>query len=134
MDDCAVFGIGAIALVPLLFVYVLQRSVPRNVGRQHGGGLAGTGPIWGYPPLDDEPREPGHMPVEPSGTPVGPEVRLEAGSSVLANRQGAWWRAKVIALEPGDRVRIHYVGWDASWDESVPRSALQIDVGKPRLG
>jgi hypothetical protein len=75
------------------------------------------------PPLPAE-----AFPVEPSGIPVRPDTRLEVGSAVLASWQGCWWRAEVIGLEPGQRVKIHYLGWDNMWDESVPRSALQMDL------
>jgi hypothetical protein len=34
-------------------------------------------------------------------------------------------RAQVVSVEPDGKVRIHYEGWDARWDETVPRSRLQ---------
>jgi hypothetical protein len=75
------------------------------------------------------PRSAAGFPVEPSGVPVEPETHLEAGWTVLAFSQGRWWRAEVIALERGERVRIHYIGWDPTWDETVPQSELQVDLG-----
>ena len=75
------------------------------------------------------PRSPAGLPVEPSGVPVEPETPLEIGSTVLAFSQGQWWRAEVIGLEGEERVRIHFPGWDPSWDETVPRSDLQVDLG-----
>jgi len=65
-------------------------------------------------------------PVEPSGLPVTPETQLAIGSIVLVPAQGCWWRAEVIAFEGPDHVRVRYPGWDAKWEEAVPRSDLQI--------
>jgi len=75
------------------------------------------------PPLSAE-----ALPVEPSGIAVEPETRLEVGAAVLANWNGVWWRAQVIGLERDGRVRIHYAGWDSSWDETVSRGNLQMDI------
>jgi hypothetical protein len=69
------------------------------------------------------------FPVEPSGIPVEVETPLEVGSTVLAFSQGRWWRAQVTALEGEECVRLHYPGWDSYWDESRPRSELQVDFG-----
>jgi hypothetical protein len=75
------------------------------------------------------PLSPAGFPVEPSGIPIEPETHLEVGSTVLAFSQGRWWRAEVTALEGDEHVCLHYPGWDQIWDESVPRSALQVDLG-----
>ncbi|MCI0464571.1 MAG: hypothetical protein L0Z62_47175 [Gemmataceae bacterium] len=84
----------------------------------------GSLPLSGLPPLPAE-----AFPVEPSGIPVGPDTRLEVGSTVLAEWYGSWWRAEVVALEPGERVRVRYRGWEGVWeDESLPRAALQMDL------
>jgi hypothetical protein len=77
-----------------------------------------------FPSAVDFPQSEEGCPVEPSEVPVGPETRLDVGSRVLAFEQGRWWRAEVIGLEPGGRVRIHFQGWDAV----VPREALQVDL------
>src|SRR5207247_3573610 len=60
-----------------------------------------------------------------------PDTPLEPGSRVLACSQGLWRRARVIALENDDRVRLNYVGWDPSWEESHRRSQLQLDADLP---
>jgi hypothetical protein len=69
------------------------------------------------------------FPVDPTGIPVEPETPLDVGSTVLAFSQGRWWRAEVIALEGDEHVRLHYPGWDRAWDESKPRTELQVDLG-----
>jgi hypothetical protein len=75
------------------------------------------------------PQSPAGFPVEPSGVPIELETHLEVGSTVLAFSHGRWWRAEVTALEREEHVRIHYPGWDATWDETKPRSALEVDLG-----
>src|SRR5262249_4273713 len=67
--------------------------------------------------------------VDPAGVAVGAEIALLPGTPVLASRQGSWWRANVIEIEPDNRVRVRFVGWDESWDECLPRDALQFAPG-----
>ena len=59
-------------------------------------------------------------------TPVTDSTELNVGDAVQANWHGSWWPAEVVALEEGGQVRIHYSGWDASWDETVDRSRLAL--------
>ena len=79
-----------------------------------------------FPPLPSLPPE--AFPVEPSGIAVEPETHLEVGTAVLASWNGVWWHAQVMGLERDGRVRIHYVGWDSSWDATVSRDELQMDI------
>lgn len=67
-------------------------------------------------------------PVEPAGIAVGSET-LVPGTPVLASRHGSWWRAHVIEGEQDHGVRVRFVGWDESWDQCLPRDALQLDPG-----
>ena len=78
---------------------------------------------FNLPPLPAE-----ALPVEPSGIPISLETRLQIGTAVLANWNEIWWRAKVVGLEGSGRVRIHYIGWDSAWDETVSRENLQVDI------
>jgi hypothetical protein len=80
-------------------------------------------------PREAAPLSAAGYPVEPSGIPVEPETPLEIGSAVLAFAQGRWWRAEVTALEGEECVRIHYMAWEPTCDETVPRSKLQVDLG-----
>jgi hypothetical protein len=82
-------------------------------------------PFPSLPPLPPE-----AFPVDPSGIAVEPETRLEVGSMVLANWGGVWWNAEVLGLERDGGVRIHYAGWDSSWDATLPRKQLQIDISR----
>ena len=103
---------------------------------EQGGGYARVGPVsWGPSPvpLGTEllvPESPEARPVPPSGVPVGPDTPLKPGETVLAPDQGRWWRADVVALEDGGRVKVHFRGWAANWDQSFPRAQLQADVRK----
>ncbi|MCI0680847.1 MAG: hypothetical protein L0Y71_01985 [Gemmataceae bacterium] len=72
-------------------------------------------------------ESPAGVPVAPTGVWVQPDTPLEPGSLVLACSQGHWWRARVLALEDRDRVRVNFVGWDPRWEESHRRSQLQLD-------
>jgi hypothetical protein len=95
-------------------------------------GGAGYPSSWSPAPVPSRtplelPPSPEARPVKPSGIPVGPDTPLKAGGTVLAPDQGLWWRAEVVGLEDGGRVRVHYRGWDARWDRSVPRAELQVD-------
>ncbi|CAN0082146.1 unnamed protein product, partial [Phaeothamnion confervicola] len=37
----------------------------------------------------------------------------------------AWWLAEVVQKGPNGQYRVHYPGWEARWDEWVPRSRLR---------
>ncbi|CAE7859226.1 Edem3, partial [Symbiodinium sp. KB8] len=36
------------------------------------------------------------------------------------------WRPGIIQAVQGDDVKVHYLGWDASWDETLPRSSERL--------
>ena len=96
-----------------------------------GFAIAGVGTLLSYLPRGRGnsvyPNSPEGNPVSPTGIWVTPETPLAAGSKVLAQSQGHWWRARVIAIESDDRVRVNYFGWDPNWVESHRRSQLQLD-------
>jgi hypothetical protein len=81
-------------------------------------------------PMFEAPASSEGIPVEPSGIAIEPETPLDVGSVVLSYSQGRWWRAEVVALEENEMVRIHFPGWDVTWDASVPRGELQVDLGE----
>lgn len=81
------------------------------------------------PPESGPPLFPEGRPVEPSGIPIEPEARLERGDRVLASSQGLWWQAEVRTLGSDDWVAVHFLGWDSTWDEVLPRERLQVDLG-----
>jgi hypothetical protein len=81
-----------------------------------------TQPMFAYP------QSSAGFPVEPSGVHLDPETPLDIGAIVLAYSQGRWWRAEVVALDGEDTVTIHYPGWDSTWDVTVPKTELQVDL------
>lgn len=87
-----------------------------------------SGAVMNGMPIMEFPANAEGEPVEPSGVSFQPETPLEVGTRVLAFSMDRWWRADVIALEGDDMVRIHYPGWDSSWDVTVPKTELQVDL------
>lgn len=64
--------------------------------------------------------------VEPTGQTVGADTKLLTGMLVLVEYNQTWYAADVLAVNADGTVRIHYRGWEATWDETVPRSRLQL--------
>jgi hypothetical protein len=58
--------------------------------------------------------------------PVRAETQLRVGDRVQGEWYGYWWEAEVLAVRDDGKVRVHWTGWDKSWDETVPRSRLRI--------
>ena len=81
-------------------------------------------------PMFTMPLSAAGAPVEPSGIPYEPETPLEVGTIVLAFSQEQWWRAEVLGIDADGMVRIHFPGWDSSWDTSVPKTELQVYLGE----
>lgn len=65
--------------------------------------------------------------------PVTTSTPLRVGDKVRAEWAGFWWEAEVSELHRDGRVKIHYAGWDDSWDESVPRGRLRLHTPESRL-
>jgi hypothetical protein len=109
--------------------YFLFDALEDYYARAHAAAaLAPLSPPNGGMPEIEWPQSDEGNPVEPSGVQVQPETPLEVGTIVLSFSQGRWWRAEVIGLEGDDQVRIHYPGWDAKWDVTVPKTELQVDL------
>ena len=51
---------------------------------------------------------------------------VAVGDAVSVDYRGAWYAATVLAVQPDGRLRIHYDGWDASWDEDVVPSRVKL--------
>jgi hypothetical protein len=63
--------------------------------------------------------------------PVNEQTRLNPGDQVRVEWGGKWWAGEVLSLQANGQVRIHYSGWDSSWDETVPRSRLCLPPSGP---
>jgi hypothetical protein len=79
--------------------------------------------IGGVPRPD---LSPDTNPVQPTGIPVRADTELVPGDPVLISWQDLWLRGEIVSIGPGDRVLVHYIGWESTWDESVPRKRLQL--------
>jgi hypothetical protein len=64
--------------------------------------------------------------VTATGTPVSPTAELANGDKVFVEQSGAWWRGRVLSVNVDGSVKIHYVGWPSSSDETVSPSRLQV--------
>jgi hypothetical protein len=70
----------------------------------------------------------------PQPQPVVPQRRLQGGppapapagakAAVEVQWGGSWYAAEVLRVG-GGLTRIHYVGWDSSWDEWVPAGRIR---------
>jgi hypothetical protein len=56
-------------------------------------------------------------------------VSYGVGERVEVEWRGEWWPAEVLGVR-GEKYRVHYTGWDSSWDEDV----VPARVRKPRAG
>jgi len=99
---------------------VVPRSRIRTGGEaieeDEGGAVIHAGPVASP-----------HLGQPLPGKPVSASTPLKAGDRVLAEQYGSWWAAEVLGVQDGGRVKIHYVGWESSWDEVVPRGRLRLE-------
>ena len=124
VPDAIVLAAAIVAAALVYAAHTIARRLP-GASAHHASALLPQFPIMEFPQTE------AGAPVEPSGLPVGPDTILEPGDTVLAFSQERWWRAEVVRLEPGDRVRLHFPGWDAKWDDVFPRNDLQVDLTGP---
>lgn len=58
---------------------------------------------------------------------------LAPGDTVQVDWQGSWWSGEVVEVQQDGRVKIHYSGWESSFDEVVPRSRLCLAARGPKV-
>lgn len=63
-------------------------------------------------------------------TPAG---SWKVGDKVDVNWNKAWWQGKVLSISGSD-YKVHYIGWAASWDETVPASRLRAPTADAKKG
>lgn len=66
----------------------------------------------------------------PGGVEPDARTQLQIGMAVGVEWQGSWYAGHIVALR-GERVRIHYDGYDPSTDETVPRRRLRVGASFP---
>jgi hypothetical protein len=101
--------------VPLIFAGLLPNLVINLwLSFKQGGNL-------------QSPSCPEGLPVDPSGVWIDDDLRIEVGMRMLALSEGRWHRAVVVGVNSEDRISVHCIGWDAFWDDVIPRRKLQVD-------
>ena len=66
--------------------------------------------------------------IPSSNIAIGPDTLLAQGQDLQVKYGSTWWAGTILGFEPDGRVRIHYFGWAASWDEPKARAELQLDT------
>ena len=80
----------------------------------------------GYDNSWDEWVGPDRIKVTSSGAPAPTAVAaFGEGNPVSVLWKGTWYPAHVLKALGGDRYRIHYDGYDSSWDENVGPSRIR---------
>jgi len=68
----------------------------------------------------------GPAPIDSSGKPVTGETNLQVGQILQVRDGGVWYPVDVQEVLPDGRVKIHYRGWQTTWDKVVARTELQL--------
>lgn len=86
-------------------------------------GLAGCRPREPRDPDGRDERDDRRPPPRGRRPPPPPSAEAatdwEVGEHVDVEWKGSFWHGKIMAVLPGNRYRIHYVGWADSFDEAV---------------
>lgn len=64
-------------------------------------------------------------PVTLGGALIPGGIKLERGTPLLAEWQGDWYEARLIGYE-GDRPRVHYWGWEGTWDMLLEPAQVRV--------
>lgn len=80
--------------------------------------IAAPGPGAGTPPMAASGSVTGSV-VAASAADGSAANPFAVGDAIDIQYGGEWWKGEVKALKPGPLYHVHYVGWDASWDEWV---------------
>jgi hypothetical protein len=97
--------------------------LPAASGKPQDAGVTVAWGLGGWPGISIHV----HIHVHPSGGPP------EAAPQLEAQWEGQWWPA-VLLQEKGGKYLVHYPGWDASWDEWVPRDRLRFPRDRKPAG
>lgn len=112
-------GKGDLEVVPAPLVPAMPAELTPVIPPQLiPSGLPVTGPIRAEENIAGS--------IQPNGVDVTPATPLGAGNIVQVLWNGTYYQGQVLSLVPDGTVRIHYVGWAASWDENIPRARLKI--------
>jgi hypothetical protein len=130
-------GCGGLVAMFFFRVRAVQSEVEAVMAAEAQAAAQQAAAQQGMPPMAPPGME-GSVPMtverpppisNPTGAPVGAGDALAPGDKVLVEWGGAWHQGEVLEALPDGTVKIHYVGWDANWDEAVPRSRLRRPEG-----
>lgn len=60
-------------------------------------------------------------------------AKWKVGDNVDVSWNGSWWAAQIIAVN-GGLYRVHYIGWNASWDENVTLARIRPSTAQAKRG
>ncbi len=66
-------------------------------------------------------------PIPSSNRTIAPDTPLDVGQDLQIKWGESWWAGTILGFEPDGRIRVHYFGWEDSWNEPKPRAELQLD-------
>ena len=78
------------------------------------------------PPAFGAPEVRASSPTDPGGFAVTPATPLIPGQTIQVLWGPRWYQSRVVAAQPDGAVRIHYLGWADSSDDSVARTRVRI--------
>lgn len=70
-------------------------------------------------------------PAAPGAPATSPAGAYKAGDKVDVEWNGDWWQGEILQVD-GSRYKVHYIGWESSWDEWVTTARLRAWTGKAR--
>ena len=71
--------------------------------------------------------------TKPPATTGAPATAWKVSDKVDVEWNGAWWKGEILEVASG-KYKIHYVGWAASWDETVPGKRLRARTKGSKQG
>jgi hypothetical protein len=63
--------------------------------------------------------------AEPTATAAAVDVGFKAGAKGQVLWKGTWYSASILAVTAPDKYKIHYTGYESSWDEVVGPSRMR---------
>jgi hypothetical protein len=57
---------------------------------------------------------------------VRDDTPLTSGQIVQVQWGNGWYPADILAVDADGRLRVRYRGWSDEWNESVPRTRIQL--------
>lgn len=58
---------------------------------------------------------------------------FKVGDKVDVNWNGQWWQGQVLTVS-GSQYKVHYLGWAASWDETVSAARVRAPTASAKRG